>query len=223
MRQLISLIIISEQRNLISLITYEPNLKNNNIQTKAVRKSIGIRKHMKPTPPQKLYLKVLPFNTLCIPFESEQSWIYLLHFVNRSKHTLPYSTLLQINNCLLSSSKPPNVPLLLNSAMILTNTSSTIPSLDVLIASNMVNIVRWVGGGTSESGCHICFIPSKIWCWNIDQKRRKVSENSWIIKTTFKYYFGGGRFHMLLKSYKRSRCLFLNSFLQVWLLGNQWY
>ena len=71
MRNLISLIDISELGNLISLITYEQNLKEI-IQAKAVRKCIGLRKHMKPTYP-KMVFKFLPLNTLCTTFESEHS------------------------------------------------------------------------------------------------------------------------------------------------------
>ena len=38
---------------------------------------------------------------------------------------------------------------------------------------------------------------------------------------TFKYNFGGGRFHMIPQSYKFSHGLRLNNFLQVWFIGNQ--
>ena len=38
---------------------------------------------------------------------------------------------------------------------------------------------------------------------------------------TFKYYFRGGRFHILPQSYGFSHVLWLNNYLQVLLLGNQ--
>ena len=38
---------------------------------------------------------------------------------------------------------------------------------------------------------------------------------------TFKYHFGGGRFHMLSHSYPFCHVLCLNFLLQVWLIGNQ--
>ena len=37
----------------------------------------------------------------------------------------------------------------------------------------------------------------------------------------FQYRFGEGRFHMLPQSYKFSRGLCLNNFLQFWFIGNQ--
>ena len=40
---------------------------------------------------------------------------------------------------------------------------------------------------------------------------------------TFKYTFGGGRFHMLPQSYNFSHGLCLNNLLQVWLIGHQRY
>ena len=40
---------------------------------------------------------------------------------------------------------------------------------------------------------------------------------------TFKYHFGGGRFHMLPQSYSVLHGLCLNHFLQVWLILNQKY
>ena len=54
----------------------------------------------------------------------------------------------------------------------------------------------------------------------------EVCYNSQVMKSlfnlsTFKYNFGGGRFHMLPRSYKFSHGLFLNNFLQVLLIGNQ--
>ena len=54
MRHLIIPVNICERGNLISLIEYKPNLKEI-IQTKAVRKFIGLRNHMKPISPKKLY------------------------------------------------------------------------------------------------------------------------------------------------------------------------
>ena len=38
---------------------------------------------------------------------------------------------------------------------------------------------------------------------------------------SFKYHFGGGRFHMILQSYTFSHGLCLNNFLQFWLICNQ--
>ena len=55
MRHPISLINISEWGELIYLITYEPNLREI-IQTNAVIKCIGLRKHMKPTSPKMIFL-----------------------------------------------------------------------------------------------------------------------------------------------------------------------
>ena len=40
---------------------------------------------------------------------------------------------------------------------------------------------------------------------------------------TFKYYFGGVRFHMLPQSYTFSRVLCMNGFLQVWFICNKIY
>ena len=59
-RHLISPINISEGGNLTSLITYSPNLMEI-IQTKAVRKFIGLRKHIKHT-----YLKMIFTNPFFI-------------------------------------------------------------------------------------------------------------------------------------------------------------
>ena len=42
-------------------------------------------------------------------------------------------------------------------------------------------------------------------------------------RRTFKYHFGGGRFHMLPQSYTFSHGLFFDNFLEVWLIGNQRY
>ena len=55
MRHLIILINTYEQGNPISLIIYEPNLKET-VQAKAVRKFIGLRKHMKPTLPKMIFM-----------------------------------------------------------------------------------------------------------------------------------------------------------------------
>ena len=38
---------------------------------------------------------------------------------------------------------------------------------------------------------------------------------------TFKYHFGGGRFHVIPQSYKSPHGLFLNNFLPVLLIGNE--
>ena len=38
---------------------------------------------------------------------------------------------------------------------------------------------------------------------------------------TFKYHFGGGRFHMLPQSYGFWHGLCLNNLLRVWFIGNQ--
>ena len=131
------------------------------IQKKSMRKFIGLKKYMKLTSPKMIFKSSSIQHTL-YPFLNQNTLrIDLPLFVNPSKHTLPYSTFQQINNCLLSSLKPPNFHLFLNYAITLTNTSSTIPSLDFLIDSNMVNIVR-LGEDTSENGCLLCFIPSKI-------------------------------------------------------------
>ena len=40
---------------------------------------------------------------------------------------------------------------------------------------------------------------------------------------SFRYNFGGDRFYMIPQSYKFSHSLYLNNFLEVWLIGNQRY
>ena len=42
-----------------------------------------------------------------------------------------------------------------------------------------------------------------------------------LIGRSFKYYFGGDRFHMLPNSYEFSRGLCLNNFLQIWFISNK--
>ena len=99
---------ISQRGYLILLITYEPNLTEI-IQTKAVRKFIGLRKNMTPPPPPKIwYLKVLPLNTIWITFESEHSsnwpaisWILQIIFYlipNPFKHPM-HPLLTEIVKC----------------------------------------------------------------------------------------------------------------------------
>ena len=94
------------------------------------------------------------------------------------------------NNCIFSSLKPPNVPLLLNSAKIFLDNSSAIASWYILISSNMVKIVTWGGGNYSESGCLVCFIPSNVCFWKLYQRRRKLHKNSWRKKGPLNIIFG---------------------------------
>ena len=139
--------------------------------------------------------------------------------MNPSKHTIPYSTLLQATNpsyphwnrqMFLSSST-----LQLCSRII----SSAIPSWDVLIASNVVNIVTW-GGIPVKVG--VLYVLFQV---NFDVQILIKEEESWAKiaekKKYFKYHCLVCMFHMLPQSNTFSHGLCLNNFLQVFLIFNQ--
>ena len=120
------------------------------IQTKSVIKFIALRKHMKHTSPKMIFKSTSIQHTLRY-FLTKKYYNWPADFCESFK---AYSTLFQIpsrNYFILSSLKPPNVPLFFNSTMIFPNYSSYIPPWDVLISSNMVKIVTW-GGITVKVG-----------------------------------------------------------------------
>ena len=143
-----------------------------------IPKQIGLRNHMKHTCPKNCIYNSLHSTHFALLLNQSTLLFDLPILVNPSNNNLPYYTLFQAKTASFPHWNHQNIPLLLNSATIFPDTSSDIPSWDVLIASSMVKIVTQ-GGVPSESLCLVCFIARKFCYCNIDQRRIMVTKESW--------------------------------------------
>ena len=219
MRNLITPINLYERGNLISLITYEPNLKEI-IQTEAVRKCIVLRKHMKPTSPKIIFeinsiqqtLHSFWFRTL---FLLTCRFLWILQGI---LYLIPHSSKQQLHPLLTETAKCFSLPQLFNDIIRYSIRHAVLRYPDWL--QHVQN--SYMGGNPSESGCLVCFVPGKVCCWNIDQRRIKMVKNSWRIKCLSNIILVEVGFICFLNPI-HFLTDFLNNFLQVWSIGNQRY
>ena len=190
------------------------------IKTKAFRKFIGLRKHMKPTPSKMIFKKLFFFSCFFSQLSPSSINLSTAHFTWEKNKTPIFTGIL------------PHIT-------ISTMLEAIMKYQDGMADEALGNIVselrkRGKFGGFSEEMMQF-FLEIM---WNKVEYALKASQRLAVklegcsdskgMKMvlngrTFKYHFWGGKFHMIPQSYKFSHSLCLNHFLQFWFIGNQRY